>query len=114
MKSKIVLIGIAIAIISACSPKVVTLTQADADRGAAKFKGVTVESLNEGKAIFQQNCNECHGYKKPASRTEEKWNKIIPGMVAKLNQKMGKEVIDAQKQELLLQYVVTMSSASKK
>ncbi len=114
MKTKPILIAIAVVLLSACSAKLMDLTQTDAERGSAKFKGATLESLNQGKSVFQENCNECHGLKKPSSRTEERWNKIVPAMVKKLNLKMGKEVIDSKKQDLLLQYLVTMSDAPKK
>ena len=113
MKTKTILISLSIVFLSACSAKLMTLTQSDADRGSAKFKGATLESLNEGKNIFQANCNRCHGLKNPASRTEDKWNTIVPVMVKKLNTKLGKEEIDAKKQELLLQYLVTMSKKPK-
>ena len=114
MKTKTILISITVVLMSACSVKLMDLTQTDAERGSAKFKGATLETLNQGKSIFQENCNECHGLKRPSSRTEERWNKIVPTMVKKLNLKMGKEVIDAKKQELLLQYLVTMSIVPKK
>lgn len=114
MKSKKMILIATIIFAAACSPKLMEVTQTDADRGAAKFKTVTVASLSEGKTIFTENCNECHGLKSPGSKSEEKWNKIVPEMVKKLNQKMGKEIIDSKKQELLLQYLVTMSTAGKK
>ena len=114
MKTKTIIISFVVLLLSACSAKLLDITQTDVDRGSLKFKGTTLESLNQGKSVFQENCNECHGLKKPASRTEEKWNKIVPAMVKKLNLKMGKEVIDSKKQDLLLQYLVTMSTAPKK
>jgi len=112
MRKSIIVIGVLL--ISACSPKLIEVTQADADRGASKYSGLTLSALNEGKSLYTQNCAECHGLKKPNSRTEANWNSIVPIMVKKLNQKMGKEVVDSKKQEVLLQYLVTMANAPKK
>ena len=114
MKSKAIMIIMAVALMSGCDAKLMDLTQKDADRGAAKFTGATLESLNEGKNLYKQNCNECHNLKRPSSQSIEKWNKLVPAMVKNLNKKMDKEVIDAKKQELLLQYLITACTASKK
>jgi|WetSurMetagenome_2_1015567.scaffolds.fasta_scaffold562046_2 cytochrome c5 len=113
MKKKTLLFSLFILFLVACSTQLIKLTQADADRGAAKFEGTTLESLNRGKAIFEANCDKCHGLKKPGSRNEQQWNTIVPQMVKKVNKSNGQEVIDPQKQELLLRYLVTMSSPLK-
>lgn len=110
---KKIVIGFSILLFCACSAKVVMLSQADADRGAAKFPGATLTSLNEGKAHYEQYCKTCHALKKPTSEPEAEWNKIVPEMVKKTNKKAGSEVVDGKKQELILQYVVTMSTAKK-
>lgn len=113
---KIILSSISIAVLLlACSgAKVLVPSQTDADRAAQKNSTITLETLNQGKTIFEQNCNRCHGYKSPVSRSEEKWAKIIPRMVAKVNKKTKKETINPQQQELLLNYVITMGAANTK
>lgn len=100
-----------IILLFACTAKVTELSQADADRGTAKFPGVTVASLKEGKIHYEQYCGSCHALKKPSSEPEAEWRKVVPVMVQKTNKKAGSEVVDAKKQELILQYVVTMCSA---
>ncbi len=114
MKSRTILVFLSLALMSACNAKLMDLTQTDVERGNTNYKGVTLESLNEGKNLYQQNCSECHNLKRPSSETIEKWNKLVPAMVKKLNAKMEKEVIDGRKQDLLLQYLVTASTAPKK
>jgi cytochrome c5 len=94
-----------------CSAKLLVPTQADADRGMTKYEGLSLTSLLEGKALFEQNCSKCHGLKSPTSRNEEKWNKIVPIMVKKVNKKAGKEELDAAEEQLILKYLVTMSTA---
>lgn len=110
MKSKIILLSLTVFFAACGSTKLLIPSQVDADRAAQKNSAITLASINEGKVLFEQNCNKCHGYKNPNSRSEEKWAKIIPRMVAKVNKKMKKEEIDAKEQELILNYVVTMSS----
>lgn len=109
MKTSAVIFVIGALLVACSGSKVLIPVQADADRAAKTNSTITLEALNQGKTIFEQNCNRCHGYKNPTSRSAEKWQKIIPRMVAKVNKKMKKEQIDAKGQELILNYVVTMS-----
>ena len=119
MNTKSLLAALGIAILVACgtaknsSPKVETLpTQGDVDRVQTKFPGYTLTDLNEGKQLFEANCNLCHGLKKPASRTEEEWKTIVPRMVKKVNNKEGHSV-SADGEEKILRYVITMGSVGK-
>lgn len=100
-----------IGMLTACSAKLIRPTQADVDRVAAKYPAYTLAELNEGKAIYEQQCAACHALQKPASRNEEAWKKIVPVMVTKVNKRAGKEEISPEKQEILLRYLVTMSTA---
>jgi cytochrome c5 len=119
MNKKFLLATVGIAILVACGtaknsgPKVETLpTQGDVDRVQTKFPGYTLTDLNEGKQLFEANCNLCHGYKKPASRTEEEWKEIVPRMVKKVNNKEGHSV-SADGEQKILRYVITMGSVGK-
>lgn len=71
-----------------------------------------MEQLDAGRSIFQENCNLCHGYYQPNTEPEDEWLEIVPNMVGKVNQKLGTEKISAKDQELLLRYVITMSTAA--
>jgi mono/diheme cytochrome c family protein len=98
-------------ILAACgTTRLIQPTQADAERGAQKYSNLTLADLNQGKAIFEQNCGLCHGLKKPASRNEDQWNKIVPNMSARVNKKKGEGTLNSEKQEILLRYLVTMSN----
>ncbi|HET6245481.1 MAG: hypothetical protein H0V01_13420 [Bacteroidetes bacterium] len=108
---KISIVAVFALLVSCVSVKLAIPTQEDVDR-ANKFPDYTLADLNLGKAHFEQKCGSCHGLKKPTSRTEEQWNKIVPRMVHKANKKTLK--IDEGQQELILKYLVTMSSAPKK
>lgn len=110
MKNKLAVIAVAV-VLSACGAvKLVTPSDADAQRGSQKYPGLSLGSLNEGKTLFEQNCGRCHGLKDPTKRDEEKWNAVVPRMVKKVNKKVGHEEIDARKQQMILQYLVTMST----
>jgi cytochrome c5 len=78
-----------------------SLTETDAARAAGKFPGATLASLNEGKMLYEQHCGSCHGLKKTNDYNEAEWRKIVPPMA-------GKAEIDKKKEDLILQYVVTM------
>ncbi len=105
---------ITILLISACGSKMMMISQADADRGAAKFpKGtVTVASLKEGKTNYEIHCQSCHELKPVTSEKEYGWRTIVPDMVKKTNRKAGRMAIDSATQESILRYVVTMCSVS--
>ncbi len=101
-----------IALLTACTAtKLIIPSQADADRGAPKFPGISVAELNDGKAIYEQHCQSCHKLKSPKSEDEKEWNRIVPVMVKKTNKKAGKEVVDVKSQEILLKYLITMSTS---
>jgi cytochrome c5 len=111
MKMSKTLSILSVMILFACGTvKLIAPTQADADRGAKKYGSMTLADLNRGKMIYEQNCNKCHSLKDPASKDEMKWGKIVPGMVKKVNNKAGEQLIDPQSQEVLLHYLVTMGT----
>ena len=112
---KYTLIFTATIILSACGEtKLLPVTQADVDRGATKYPGTTLESLNDGKADFQHYCTQCHGLKNPAKKTADQWLKIVPGMTEKAARSATKEKIDLKKKESILRYLVTMSKTASK
>jgi len=90
----------------ACGSTVLAPTQSDADRGASKFPGITLAELQEGKTIFEGNCGKCHEIPKPAAKNEDQWRKIVPAMAKKAK-------IDSRAEQLVFQYVVTMSGATR-
>ena len=101
-----------IALLTACSAKLAVLTQADADRGALKFPGLTLNDLVEGQSLFKLNCSQCHPLKNPTSRNEVQWRKVVPRMAAKAERKANKKKIDAATQEKILKYLITASIAT--
>jgi len=112
-KGYVVLIGTML--LAACgTTKLIQPTQADAERGSQKFTNLTLAQLNQGKELFEQNCSLCHGLKKPESRNEDQWSKIVPNMAEKVNRKKGEGTLNNEKQEILLKYLVTMSNSQVK
>lgn len=104
---KLVYVTATVLMIGCASTKLVAPMQTDADRMQDKYPGYTLAQLSEGKALYEKHCGQCHGYKNPAKFTESQWSKIVPKMTAKVNKKEG-DVLDAQKQDLILKYVTTM------
>ncbi|CAN5405277.1 hypothetical protein BH09BAC1_BH09BAC1_22540 [soil metagenome] len=93
-------------LVGCASYKAIMPTQVDADKGAATYTGYTLAELNQGKTLYEAKCGNCHGLKKPSSKTQEQWQQIVPRMAVKAN-KRG-EVINAHDQELILKFLVTM------
>lgn len=48
-------------------------------------KNYTAEQMEEGKTIFESNCNKCHGLKEPESRDVAKWERVLPRMNKRAN-----------------------------
>lgn len=97
-------------ILVACSPKLSNPTNDDLTIAKSKFGDVTLQELQEGKKLYQENCNLCHKLYKPQMFSEEKWRNIIPPMVKKVNKKTGQQVISPQDESKILKYVLTMQS----
>jgi cytochrome c5 len=103
-----------IATFAACTVKLIAPAQSDVDRVSGKYPGYSLAELNADKALYESTCSRCHRLKNPTSRSEVKWDKIVPTMIARLNKKEGKEVIDAKQQDSILKYLVTMGPSAKK
>lgn len=103
------LLLLAVSCTSTKTAKTESAGQTEVARSAAKFPGYTQDDWNKGKAIYTKNCGSCHGLKDPKLYSEESLRGIVPNMVVKTNKKLGM-VIDDKDEEILLRYLITMSS----
>lgn len=109
---KKLLLILSILMLGACKPvQLVIPSQADVNRVSQKFPGITVDELNAGKSIFENNCDLCHHLKNPVRKNEKQWNRIVPKMVRRVNKKKMEDGIDSTSRVILLKYLVTMSTA---
>lgn len=98
---------LATAVLSACgSVKLLSPTQADVDRMSDTYPDYTLAELTEGKALYQQKCDRCHGLKDPAAYSTAQWKEITPKMVEMANER--EQIISTQEATLIQQYLVTM------
>jgi hypothetical protein len=111
-KKAVVFFFMSIVLAGCFSAKLLTPTQNDVDRVQQKFPNYTLEQLNQGKMLYEQHCNKCHGLKNPSSRSEEKWKSIVPDMSKKVNKK-NSNALNPDAQEKILKYLITMSTAPK-
>lgn len=111
MKKIILLASVVFLAACATSSKIATPTQKDVDRVQSKYPGYSLAELSQGKALFTQYCGKCHKYVNPKEKSEEKWTKVVPAMVKKVNGREGKTALDAKGQDLILKYVITMRNA---
>lgn len=102
MKKSIAILSLLI--LTACSVKLVAPTQTDADRVAQRMPGTTLADLQEGKSLFETKCTQCHGIKKPSSKTESEWQQIIP-IMAKRAEKDHAQLITGHDQEQIMKYL---------
>ena len=98
-------------IFSACSVKLIAPTESDVARVISKYPNYSLTQLQKGKSDYEKYCTQCHGLKRPSSKTEEKWDKIVPWMCKKNNEKPNLHHISDETQASILKYVITMSSA---
>ena len=102
------LILLSVSALMACATYIpLTPMQSDADRIANKFPGITLADLSEGKTLYEQNCVKCHNLKTPFKVSEEEVINIMPKMAHKAK-------IDSKTQDLILKYILTMKTASKR
>ena len=106
MKTLISLFAI-ITLVACSASKLTGPSQADIDRISEKFPDYTLAQLNDGKMLYEKNCDLCHGMKSPKDKDEDGWRKIVPVMVEKVHKK-GKE-LNSDQEELILKYLITMS-----
>ena len=89
------LLGGGVWIFANCSPKTTgsaaTSTSGPEAAVAEVKKNYTEAQMEEGKVIWQGNCNKCHKLYEPESHSVKSWEKILPRMVkrAKLDDKQA-------------------------
>ena len=79
------------------------------DHVKSKYPNYTISEFTQGKILYGEHCNSCHSLKNPTSYSETEWNGILPRMTLLVNEKGPK--LNATKQELILKYLVTLSTA---
>jgi cytochrome c5 len=109
----------AVLVVTSCSPKTKPQSSAsaststvnpDVQRMQSKYPDFTNEQFLAGKSLYESNCGSCHRLEPVNAKDEAGWNKIVPPMVAKVNKKAGSEILDKDKQEAILRYLVTMAT----
>jgi cytochrome c5 len=98
-------------VVGCFSYKSVSVEQSDIDRVAVTYPDLNLAALKQGQMLYETHCNNCHGYKNPASKDNEGWSKTVPRMAAKINKK--KEVLSKNDQELIIRFLVTMGNKPK-
>ncbi len=111
---KVILFVITAFLFSCGSARLLVPVQTDAEVMKSKFPAITLEELNKGKADFEAQCGNCHGYKNPLKKSEEQWKTTVPKMAAKAKKKAGREVIDEATQQSILKYLITMRTTRAK
>lgn len=99
MKKYAIILGLAS--LAACAPVVLkTPAQSDADKLSAKYPNTTLQELNEGKKLYEENCNRCHSLKKALSKSEATLVEEVPRMAKKAK-------VDDRSKDLILKYLLS-------
>ena len=101
---KITIIACSLILVACGSAKMISISQADVDRAATKYPGITSEQLVEGQKLYAANCAKCHTLYAPSKFGEKRWNHEIDEM-------SGKEYanIDAKTKESITKYILTFA-----
>ncbi|NVK26703.1 MAG: hypothetical protein HWE14_01600 [Flavobacteriia bacterium] len=92
--------------LAACgSAKLVAPTQAHVDRASEIYPGYTLAQMNEGKGLYEQKCDKCHGLKDPTAFSPDRFMEVTPKMVEMANERQ--QVISSEEAELIEKYLVT-------
>lgn len=110
---KMILYSTLVFLLACSGAKLITVSQTDVDRGLSRFPGLTINDLNTGKSLYENNCGSCHKLKSPSSRSEKKWTRILENMVIKVNKKAGKQVLGESEKDILFKYLITMGPLKK-
>jgi len=93
-------LALGILFLSHCSPKVAkTVTPAPATRAPTMEPKFTDAQIMQGQDVYRSNCGKCHKLFNPADHSLDKWNKVLPPMIAKAH-------LDAQQGALVRAYVM--------
>lgn len=104
---KIYIIALVIGIASCTASKLTVPTQADADGAQMSFPGATLADISNGKGLYEQHCQSCHGLKTVTDYSVQAWHDIVPRMVVQCNRKASGSVSENDGR-LILMYVTSV------
>lgn len=101
---KLSIIASTLILVACGSTKIISISQADVDRAATKYPGITSEQLVEGQKLYAANCAKCHTLFAPGKFGEKRWKHEIEEM-------SGKDYanIDSKTQESITKYILTFA-----
>ena len=101
---KLTIIASTLLLFACGGAKIISISQADVERAATKYPGITSEQLAEGQKLYAANCAKCHTLHAPGKFGEKRWNHEIDEM-------SGKEYanIDAKTKESITKYILTFA-----
>lgn len=94
-----------LAIVASCAPALVHPGPEDLRRAALLWPGVTLESLEQGRALYVQSCAGCHHLHLPEELPAEEWPKVIDRMVAANHVDLRPDALEA-----ISRYLIAISA----
>ncbi len=99
------MLALAVTPVVGCTAALPHATEADALRVSAQFPNLTVQRLEQGRALYVERCAGCHQLREPATATPLAW----PGFVAEMQNDHGVHLTRDEEQGIV-QYLVSVSS----
>ncbi len=102
--------SISISLVACFSAKIATepvaVAPVNLEKATIKYPGYNNQMYEDGKNLYESNCQSCHGLKNPLKFTEEQWKELVPSMSAKANKHKDAQ-LSKEDEDLILKYVVT-------
>lgn len=91
-------------VLYACATQLRVPTEADAQRGAARWASYDSLQLYAGYKKYITKCSSCHSLYKPEQFTLDKWASLYPEMAQDAR-------LDSSEKELVWKYIVVMQES---
>lgn len=108
MKKRIFILLTTTSFLACTAYKLAEPTDADVEKAKTKFSDINLQQLQDGKKLYENNCNLCHKLYQPAAINEEQWRKIVPVMVKKVNKKTGQNTLTSKDEDKILKYLLVI------
>ena len=88
-----------------CAAGLPPVTELQAERASERWPGTSVAQLEQGRALYQGRCGNCHQLFSPGHFPEQRWRVEIAEMRERAH-------LSAEQENLIFQYLATASSSS--
>lgn len=85
-------------VLAGCSSMLPVVTEDDARRAEARWPGITMGALEEGRRKYIDRCGGCHSLPLPSEYTETEWKRAVEEMQLRAK-------VKPEEKEMILTYL---------